>query len=236
MGTFYNTKIPSTNNLVFGVDFGNPKFNYDEIVNGISLIASGVSLNTTSSIGYVENTAAAGYLRYNSTKFPDLPDGFSAVIICSIAGFDGLSDSTYRGIIGTGNSHSTRLVNLWFQKSGSNIRLHQSGRNTSNNGFVGSFSSVFTPPATNEIVMVGYSHSVSSVTYYAHGSPVSTHSISDFNTAWPTDNYMYVSSGHNANSFYFAGGRIYTVLLYNRPLTATEHSSCYNTYKNRFGL
>tara|TARA_B100000575_G_C23086246_1_gene626019 strand:- start:724 stop:1452 length:729 start_codon:yes stop_codon:yes gene_type:complete len=242
MGTFYNPKIPDTNNLIFAVDFGNPKFNNDELINGISHTASGVTLNTTYSTGYVENDAGAGYLEYNSTIFStsskyNLTNGFSGIAILTINGFSGQADQNYKGIFGTGNSFTDRLINLWFQKSSGSLRLHQSSNNSTNSGYVGSFSSTFTAPSDGTIFMVGYSHSLSSITYYVHGQPLSTHSIGTaIRTTWPSRNDMYVSAGNDANAKYYSGGKIYMVLLYNKPLTATEHSSCFNIFQNRFSL
>ena len=242
MGTFYNTKIPDTNNLIFGVDFGNPKFNNDEMVNGISHTASSVSITGSGLVKYVKNVGGTGYLEYNSTIYSTSPkynltNGFSGIAIVDINGFSSQADQNYKGIFGTGNSFTDRLINLWFQKLSGSLRLHQSSNNTTNSGFVGSFSSTFTAPSDGTIFMVGYSHSLSSITYYVHGQPLSTHSIGTaIRTTWPSRNDMYVSAGNDANAKYYSSGKIYMVLVYNRPLTAAEHSSCFNVFQNRFGL
>ena len=242
MGTFYNTKIPDTNNLIFGVDFGNPKFNNDEMVNGISHTASSVSITGSGLVKYVKNVGGTGYLEYNSTIYSTSPkynltNGFSGIAIVDINDFSSQADQNYKGIFGTGNSFTDRLINLWFQKLSGSLRLHQSSNNTTNSGFVGSFSSTFTAPSDGTIFMVGYSHSLSSITYYVHGQPLSTHSIGTaIRTTWPSRNDMYVSSVNDANSFYYDSGRIHMVLVYNKALTAAEHSSCFNVFQNRFGL
>lgn len=247
MGLLHSPKIV-TDGLMFGVDFGNPKFNSVDFVNNISYTTSGINSFTPSvssiqsnngiSRGYVSNQSS-GYVEFNSSKYStyDMSNGFSAFAIVDINGFSSQADQNYKGILGTGNSFTDRLINLWFQKLSGNLRLHQSANNPNNTGYVGTFSSTFTAPSDGEIFMVGYTHNATnSVTYYLHGLPLSTHSVTAIRTTWPTRNDLYVCGGNDANAFYYGGGKVYMVLVYNKELTATEMFTNYNTVKSRFGL
>ena len=235
-------------NLMFGVDFGNPKSNSVDFVNNISYTTSGISssLPTVSDIesnggisrGYVSNSNS-GYVEFNSSKYStyDMSNGFSAFIILDIDGFSSLGNAIYKGILGTGNSYTDRLINLWFYKSSGSLHLHQSANPPANNGYVGTLSDSFTAPSDGEIFMVGYSHNATnSITYYLHGRPLSTHSVAAIRTTWPTRNDLYVCGGSDTSARYFTGGKVYKVLVYNKELTATEMSQNYNAVKGRFGL
>lgn len=237
-----------TDSLMFGVDFGNPKSNSVDFVNNISYTTSGISssLPTVSNIesnggisrGYVSNSSS-GYVEFNSSKYStyDMSNGFSAFAIVDINGFSSQADLNYKGILGTGNSLTDRLINLWFQKSSGSLRLHQSANNPSSNGYVGSFSSTFTAPSDGTIFMVGYSHNATnSITYYLHGRPLSTHSLGSIRTTWPARNDLYVCGGNDTSAYYYSGGKVYKVLVYNKELTAAEMLQNYNAVKGRFGL
>ena len=245
MGTFYNTKIPSLDKLVFAVDFGNSKVinnSHKEMTRNMPITQnSGVTLDSTVGTGSVANNGS-GTLKYTSSTFSthDYTSGWSAVAICTVKGFAGESNLSYHGLFGNGNSWSgqyARFVNLWLQKNSSQLRMHQSTSNTAGNGYSGSFSSNFDPPADGGTIMVGYSHNaVNNCRYFLNGSFLSSNSVGSMITSWPSQNELNISSGYGSGGYYFTDGKIFLVLVYNKLLTDEEHLSCYNAYKNRFGI
>ena len=243
MGTFYNTKLPSLDNLVFYVDFGNPKVynnSHKEMIHGMPITENTVQFDSTFGGGSVINNTGSGTLKYTSSAFStyDYTAGWSAVAICTVIGLAGESNLSYHGLFGNGNSWSggySRFVNLWLQKNSSQLRLHQSTSNSAGNGYAGSFSSNFDPPADGGRIMVGYSHNaVNNCRYFLNGSFLSSASVGSMITSWPSQNELNISSGYGSGGHYFLNGRIFLVLIYNKLLTDAEHLSIYNAYKNRF--
>lgn len=245
MGTFYNTKIPSLDKLVFAVDFGNSKVinnSHKEMTRDMPITQNtGVTLDSTVGTGSVIN-GGSGTLKYVSSTFSthDYTAGWSAVVICTVKGFDAESNLSYHGLIGNGNSWSgqyARFTNLWLQKNSSQLRLHQSTSNSAGNGYAGSFSSNFDPPADGGTIMVGYSHNATNnCRYFVNGSFLSSSFVASMITSWPSQNELNISSGYGSGGYYFTDGKIFLVLVYNKLLTDEEQLSCYNAYKNRFGI
>ena len=245
MGVFYNPKIPSTNNLVFGVDFGNSKVinnSHKEMTRDMPITQNtGVTLDSDVATGSVIN-GGSGTLKYVSSTFSthNYTSGWSAVVICTVKGLDAESNLSYHGLIGNGNSWSggyARFVNLWLQKNSSQLRLHQSTSNSAGNGYAGSFSTAFDPPADGGTIMVGYSHNaVDNCRYFVNGSFLSSNAVGSMITSWPSQNELNVSSGYGSGGYYFTDGKIFLVLVYNKLLTDEEHLSCYNAYKRRFEI
>ena len=246
MGTFYNTKIPSRDNLVFYVDFGNPKVynnSHKEMIHGMPITQNTAQLISTFGGGSVVNNTGSSNLKYSSSAFStyDYTAGWSAVAIATVFGLAGEATLSYHGLFGNGNSWSgqyARFVNLWLQKtSGSRLRLHQSTSNSAGNGYAGSFSNAFDPPADGGRLMVGYSHNaVDNCRYFVNGSFLSSHSVGSMITSWPSQNELNIISAYGSGGHYFTNGRIFAVLVYNKLLTDAEHLSIYNAYKNRFNI
>ena len=243
--TFYNTKIPSLDNLVFYVDFGNPKVtgnSYIEQINNAPITQNtGVTFDSADVTGSVIN-GGSGTLKYVTSAFStyNYSSGWSAVVICTVKGFDGESNLSYHGLIGNGNSWSgqyARFVNLWLQKNSSQLRLHQSTSNAAGNGYAGSFSNGFDPPEDGGRIMVGYSHNASdNIRYFLNGSFLSSHYVAPMINSWPSQNELNISAGYGGGGHYFTDGKIFLVLVYNKLLTDDEHLSIYNAYKNRYGI
>ena len=243
MSIFYNTKIPSLDNLVFGVDYGNSKVidnSYKEMTRDMPITQNtGVTFDSAVGTGSLIN-GGSGTLKYVSSTLSthDYTAGWSAVVICTVKGFDGEADQSYHGLIGNGNSWSggyARFANLWLQKNSSQLRLHQSTSNAAGNGYAGSFSSNFDPPADGGTIMVGYSHNATNnCRYFVNGSFLSSAAVGSMITSWPSQNELNISSGYGSGGYYFPDGKIFLVLVYNKLLTDEEHLSCYNAYKNRF--
>ena len=241
MGVNYNPTIP-VDHLAFCLDFGNPKINKGDAVNLIGFTSSGVTIDTTPVTGSVTQDGT-GQVKFDDDKFGTYTwsNGFSVIVICSIFNLSSLSSGNYRGMLGTGNSFSgssARFVNFWFQKSGTDLRLHQSTSKSDGSGFMGTFSNTFTPPADNQPIMVGYSHNASNgLNYYVHGKYLSYHYMgSPMINSWPSANELYVCQTRNGGGNYFTDGKINMVLIFNKLLSHDEHFTVYNTFKSRFGL
>ena len=255
MGTFYNTHHPLishlSRDLVFAVDYGNPKC----LTNSLKGAPKDVGPNGvvftdvgTSSLGHAKTTSTfISYTRYkdNTLQTHDYSNGFSAIAICSVdkSGSNMFQDG---GIVGSGTTTASHFFNFGLTRTGIGFSLWHRITNAAGTGTVTTTSDYqndeFPEVDDNKIFMVGMSHSISSLTFYAHGLPIDTKSISSsINTTYPdfSGNSWATVNGHGwqqGSSRFHKEGKIFMTHVYKRPLTDAEHLSFFNTFKNRYNL
>ena len=256
MGTFYNPNHSLishlSRDLVFAVDYGNPKCLTNSLKgapidagpNGIAFTDVG-----TSSLGHARTgSGGISYTRYRDDTLQkhDYSNGFSVVAICSVdkSGSNMFQDGA---IIGSGDTTASEFFNFALQRVSPNFLLWHRITNAAGTGTVYTQSDYtggqFPETADDEIFMVGYTHSISSLTFYAHGLPISTKTVSSsINTTYPSfpGNKSYATvNGHGwqlGASRWHIDGKIFMAYAYKRPLTDADHLSFFNTFKNRYNL
>lgn len=256
MSTFYNTNHPLishfSSDLVFGVDYGNPKCSpVKSLTRATKDAGAGVGfINVGTPLGHALTSAShISYTRYkdNTLSTHNYSNGFSVIIICSVDKTGSKMFFGGGGMIGSGTSTATHFLNFELQRVAPyGYYLIHRITNAAGNGTVATSSdylgSQFPETEDNEIFMVGYTHSISSLTFYAHGLPITTKSISSsINTTYPNaggNEFVAVNgtSWQVGAPRWHHDAKIFMAHVYKRPLTNADHLSFFNTFKNRYNL
>ena len=229
----------SKENLFFCLDFGNPTYDSKELINDLPFSINGGSV-TTGTNGYY-NASSNEILFDNRPEFgnTNFTNGWSVIAITEWSNYAGKSE-IYYGVLGTGNNYTNsstdRLFNMYWQKNSTGLRVHHSAAAATQNAYSGSHSSYFQSILTDDQpIMTAYTNALTTHSYYIHGNFINSASVSAPRTTYPSANDLaigkpYTSVGTSYN------GKMYMILIYNKPLSAIEHKKIYEIMKPRFNL
>ena len=230
-----------TENLVFCLDFGNTGYDSKEFINDLPFTQSKGTITTTTYTGNYNITASGQLLFDNQSVLGSYTwsNGWSVIVITEWSNYASKANGYY-GIIGTGNGYTNtatdRLLNMYWYKSASGLQIHHSAARADQTNYTGSNSSYFQSVFTNDQpIMTAYTNAITTQSYYIHGNFTNSASVGAARTTYPSANDLsigrvYPSTGSDYD------GKIYTVLVYSKPLTAIEHKRIYDTMKPRFNL
>ena len=138
------------------------------------------------------------------------------------------SVTTYRGIVGTGDSTLLRNINMYIAGSTpSTFQIHYSTSNGTTN--YGSTSNLLTLTANQWCCVAVTQNAAGLVTYYFNGAAAGTnsHPLTQYNTT--SAEYI----GRNDTYWY---GDIGTVIIYNNALSSAEILKNFNALRGRYSI
>ena len=138
------------------------------------------------------------------------------------------SVTTYRGIVGTGDSTLLRNINMYIAGSTpSTFQIHYSTSNGTTN--YGSTSNLLTLTANQWCCVAVTQNAAGLVTYYFNGASAGTnsHPLTQYNTT--SAEYI----GRNDTYWY---GDIGTVIIYNNALSSAEILNNFNALRGRYSI
>ena len=130
-----------------------------------------------------------------------------------------------------------QLLNMYWQKNSTGLRVHHSAAAATANAYTGSHSSYFQSILTDDQpIMTAYTNSLTTQSYYIHGNFTNVSgTVAAPRTTYPSANDLSIGKAYPSVGTSY-DGKIYMVLIYNKQLNAIEHKKIYDTMKPRFNL